>query len=117
MNEKPVRCGCGGEAVIDQTEGYDEYQVYCPKCFMQSGTYDTEAEAVKAWNLAMGASDINVGNKFAKDMNVPNKERTAKVENQESRHIYWIGDCNECQCEVDSYMNYCPNCGARLEWK
>ena len=50
---KPVRCGCGGEAIVDQTDGYDEYQVYCPKCFMSSGTFNTEAEAITAWNTAM----------------------------------------------------------------
>ena len=56
---KPVNCGCGGEAKVDQTDGYDEYQVYCPKCFMSSGTFNTEAEAIQAWNKAMGADKVS----------------------------------------------------------
>ena len=50
---KPVPCGCGGEAVVHEQE-YGEYEVYCPRCFITTDDYNTEAEAVTAWNRAMG---------------------------------------------------------------
>ena len=91
---KPVHCGCGGEARIGKIYG-DAWTVECTECGIQSGCYDTEAEAITAWNRAMGATDNIVGNKFAKDINVPNK--TAKVD--------WING-----------EPFCPMCGDRLEW-
>ena len=106
---KPVNCGCGGEAQVDQTDGYDEYKVYCPKCFMSSGTFNTEAEAVTTWNRAMRDKDINV----------PDKERTAKVKNiQTDWHddeyindrlgeMYHFGDCDNCGETVTEGQKYC----------
>ena len=55
---KPVRCGCGGEAVandyIDRLENKTEHFVHCVKCGICSADYDTKAEAIEAWNRAMG---------------------------------------------------------------
>ena len=84
MNEelKPVRCGCGGEvAVHKQLAG--EYEVYCRRCFITTDNYYTEAEAIQAWNTAMGA---NLEKEQIKGANVP--ERTAKVENK------WHWNCD-----------------------
>ena len=57
---KPVRCGCGGEAIILKADEYhqfpDTYYVSCTKCTAGVGPYDTEAEAVTAWNRAMGVT-------------------------------------------------------------
>jgi hypothetical protein len=62
---KPVRCGCGGEGKFNECDQYDTfsmlYWVSCEKCGITTETYDTEAEAITAWNKAIG-------------------ERTAKVE-------------------------------------
>ena len=52
---KPVNCGCGGCAVVHE-QVYGEYEVYCPRCFIETDDYDTEAEAIQAWNTAMGAN-------------------------------------------------------------
>ena len=62
---KPVRCGCGGEAKVESANGYDPfaekkkpnlwYGVICRKCKIQTKSYYTEAEAIQAWNKAMGA--------------------------------------------------------------
>ena len=49
---KPVKCGCGGEARIGKIYG-DAWTVECTECGIQSGCYDTEAEAITAWNTAM----------------------------------------------------------------
>ena len=35
----------------------------CQKCGICTNFYNTEAEAITAWNTAMGAKDINVPNK------------------------------------------------------
>lgn len=57
---KPVRCGCGGEAVLCESDKYDSfdftYMIYCKACGISSDVYDTEAEAITAWNRAMGGS-------------------------------------------------------------
>jgi hypothetical protein len=55
---KPVRCGCGGEPVVGHIEktSYlpkDRWYIGCPKCDICTGIYDTEAEAIEAWNRAM----------------------------------------------------------------
>lgn len=54
---KPVRCGCGGEAIVDYLIGEpsegNSYCVYCKVCEMHTSYYDTEAEAIMAWNKAM----------------------------------------------------------------
>ena len=77
-------------------DGFD-HTVYCSKCNIETQMYDTEAEAITAWNRAMGATDMNVGE----------KERTAKVSNQifNNSNPYtvgaWIGTC-ECG-ELVSY--------------
>lgn len=48
---------CGGKAYISKEDcyGYDDndYMVFCDKCGLQLGftmQYDTEAEAIEAWN-------------------------------------------------------------------
>ena len=97
---RPVRCGCGGEAyclayenTIRVTEdGYD-HSIYCSKCHIETKLYDTEAEAIEAWNKAMG-------------------ERTAKVK----KGAYDLMRC-ECGMPVSSNYDYCPKCRARLEWE
>ena len=58
---KPVRCGCGGEPVVGHIEktSYlpkDRWYIGCPKCDICTGLYDTEAEAIEAWNRAMGVT-------------------------------------------------------------
>ena len=58
---KPVRCGCGGEAkvYVYSMEGgfWHRCNVECTKCKVRTPKYDTEAEAVEAWNRAMGAEE------------------------------------------------------------
>jgi len=97
---RPVRCGCGGEAIILKADEYhqfpDTYYVSCTKCTAGVGPYDTEAEAVKAWNRAMG-------------------ERTAKVVcNGTTMGLSFC--CGNCGKPVHSEGKYCHHCGAKLEW-
>lgn len=66
---KPVRCGCGGEAIdsivisthfailCDNHENpVPEYYVLCKKCGIRTMLYQTEAGAIQAWNRAMGVT-------------------------------------------------------------
>ena len=56
---KPVKCGCGGEAKVDKHTYYralPTYGVRCHRCGQQTRQfYMNEAEAIQAWNRAMGA--------------------------------------------------------------
>ena len=118
---KPVRCWCGGEAYHDTTRGWIPmredafvvwHRVICKNCGTQTKAFYTEAEAIQAWNKAMGAKDINVPNKFATDTNVGDKERTAKV-----KEGWGLAMCESCKKRVYPNDIYCSHCGARLEWK
>lgn len=102
---KPVRCGCGGDVVVNRVnyEGFEDYEVHCANCFIRTDGYNDEAEAIQAWNKAMSAKDINVPNKnivivepFTTDMN-------------------HVGYC-KCGYLVNAEWKYCPSCSAKLEW-
>ena len=57
---KPVRCGCGGEAVIYVTHWWGKcYVCECEECGTASRPCTTETEAITAWNRAMGADKID----------------------------------------------------------
>ena len=56
MNEKPVKCGCGGEAKVETD--HDSFpinwkRVRCNECNIRTMWRHTEAEAIQAWNTAM----------------------------------------------------------------
>ena len=111
-NKEILNCGCGGEAGIDylgRFNTHDLYYVYCKNCYIQTANYGTETKAVKAWNKAMSAKDINVPNKFATDTNVGDKTAKFKQDGEFLR-------CERCNHIVDSGYKYCPECGYKLEW-
>ena len=106
LKPKPVRCGCGGEAILKHycySYGDDDqyYFVWCERCDIQTKTYPTEAEAIEAWNRAMS-------------------ERTTMVwKPAEGRPAYEKGICS-CGYVLSVLQRdfvYCPGCGAKLEWK
>ena len=99
---KPVNCGCGGKAIVNRNAP-NWTVIYCEKCGIRLNNFDTEAEAITAWNIAMGAKDINISDKatviiepFTTDMN-------------------HVGYCM-CGYLVNAEWKYCPSCGAKLEW-
>lgn len=148
---KPVRCGCGGEALISTWTGSnatvvnDCTTVYCEKCGMQTRIYRTESEAIEAWNRAMGAdrgfdewcTDCKeydhdkhccprwnrVIKNCVNEVREKYDERTAKVEKvdmpSEHNKVYKCSECGQYthRTSWSSPVNYCTNCGARLEWK
>lgn len=123
---KPVKCGCGGEAQYEAYENYNfgsyiAHIMICDKCGMRTAEWPSEAEAIEAWNRAMGIAD--------KSSTV---ERTAKVVHKQQTHIVppksttvayetetnlW-DECGNCGA-MGMYhgWKYCPSCGARLEWE
>jgi DNA-directed RNA polymerase subunit RPC12/RpoP len=111
---KPVNCGCGGEAFthILGNEIAKGYYIACDECGTKTKVFGYEAEAIEAWNRAMGADQFREGTKKI--------ERTAKVSEIATRSY-----CGECGERLDDYddicgeppIKYCPNCGARLEWE
>ena len=114
MELNPVDCGCGGEAqVFFPFTNNSVYMIECKKCGICISAYETEAEAIEAWNTAMSGKDINV----------PNKERTAKVISYDEiitvngyRYHYEEYLCNACKKKVFSCDSYCSSCGAKLDW-
>ena len=110
---KPVRCGCGGEAEVVKHEFHGaspSYGVECTNCHAESWQfYNTEAEAIEAWNRAMSGST-------EKSSTV---ERTAKVKDLDRRSetsMSWEGICTKCGAYTNHEMNYCFECGCRLIW-
>lgn len=128
---KPVRCGCGGEANVfgyDALSGDHDFYVNCTKCGICTPSKPTKAEAIEAWNRAMGtntrkllevlvhdATDTNVGDKDIEIIRIP-----IPVDTNSERNKVW--SCPVC----GQYMHrtswgrdnhYCPSCGARMEWK
>ena len=114
---------CGGEGKIIVRRGKngwrDRYSVLCDYddggCGSESGWYHYEQEAVEAWNSAMsGATDTNVGDKFAKDINVPNKGKWQRRKGSDC----W--ECSECHAVLESddivrhNYYYCYHCGADM---
>ena len=109
---KIMNCGCGGEAKVQRVRTLKSHVlvVMCTMCEIATNYYTTEAEAIQAWNKAMGAKDINVPNKFATDTNVGNKTAKFKQDGEFLR-------CGKCNHIVDSGYKYCPKCGSRLEFE
>ena len=91
------------------------HRVICKNCGTQTKAFYTEAEAVQAWNRAMsGATDTNVGDKFAKDINVPRKGKWQRRKGSDC----W--ECSECHAVLESddivrhNYYYCYHCGADM---
>ena len=108
---------CGSEAVLNHghmitATGQYLANVKCSECGIATRVVwstDSPEEAVKesieAWNKRV-VTDTNDGS----------KERTAKVRDW-SEDEFGHYRCDKCGFVLESDYVYCPNCGARLEWK
>ena len=119
------KCKCGGNAIIRQDHfsvSYGDWKIFCEKCGMQTGWTKNKEDAIEIWNRTMDASDINVGHKFDKDINVPIKEGMTKVTQIETNSVtVFLWKCNNCgqpmhKTSWSRTVNYCPSCGAKLDW-
>ena len=120
----PVRCGCGGEAKVVKHEYYmcsSTYGVTCYKCGTATNQgFDTEVEAVTAWNRAMSGSAEEKLKAFLDGMSAEMKEeRTAKVETVEKQNVFKCGECGQYfpSTSWGSPGEYCARCGAKRDWK
>lgn len=97
---EPVHCRCGGEAEIFHIapEGYEgSYCVRCTECLIQTPFFNKDKDkAIEVWNRVMD-------------------ERTAKVETYTDDQQETWSVC-ECGTDVRKGYNYCPKCGAKLDW-
>ena len=100
---------CGGEAEMLTAESMNGgylFCIMCNDCRSRGDVYDTEAEAIAAWNTR--------------------DERTCRDKNGGPLYNFLGFECTLCGTVVNDYMltitsddgyeqfNYCPNCGARV---
>ena len=114
---KPIPCGCGGEAKIDEYTYYralPTYGVRCHRCGQQTRQfYMIEAEAVQAWNRAMGSAEkSSTVERIAKVI-----EHDASVTDTDG-YKYHRSEylCGACKKKVIGGDEYCSHCGCRLDW-
>lgn len=90
---------------------YNLYWIICDKCHISTKGYNSEAEAVAAWNLAMSGRK----QKCAKKTRYP--EHTGRwmirKNDKNSDDICFV--CTECGFESELELDECPSCGARME--
>ena len=115
---------CGGEAEILTAEsmhgGYLS-GIMCNDCRSRGDVYDTEAEAIEAWNTRAETVFVT-GTTTVTDTPqityVP--ERTCYDRNASAREhgaYLFMWRCSNCDESYDTEMgklNYCPNCGAKV---
>lgn len=114
---EPVNCRCGGEAVVEKHQLYEEqiedmFIVRCIKCDIQTSPEYKKEKAIEAWNRVMGTTE--------KSSTV---ERTAKVMPDDViitvngyRYHYEEYLCGNCKKKVIGGDEYCSHCGCRLDW-
>ena len=124
---KPIRCGCGGEANVYSWKEEDDgiqsihYHAICMKCGIETNAYDTEAEAITAWNTAMngllpeGDPQKNVGVAIT---NSTEPERKKGKWQRRKDEDCW--ECSECHAVLENSdignhnYYYCYHCGADM---
>ena len=102
MTDELLPCPfCGGEA-SKRLFYKGKYRVHCNVCDANSDdVWDTEAEAIAAWNRRSVTASAVYGFKAA--------ERTCEYVGDDVS-----GGCSECRGWLDPACAYCPSCGARV---
>lgn len=97
MNELKPCPFCSGEAEVLESGHSATFYCWCDSCETRGNYYNTEAEAIEAWNSRA--------------------ERTCqRVFYKPTRVLV----CSECGCgmskQLDRYcfLYFCPNCGAKV---
>lgn len=131
----PIRCGCGGEAKIYKAYEVKLFFVACKNCQVRTTDYDSATEAIEAWNKAMGGvvtypsttpNGVYTSGCTTTNTIDPNKDfhpvRDFMVKPERTAKVFQSIDeyrCPKCfyRFETTAIPQYCPKCGARLEWE
>lgn len=111
---KAVQCRCGGEAIV-KCMTYDRikyYVVECTECGLQTPLERSENKAIEIWNESIPLLQKILKGSFSR--------QTAKIKKYlySGTSLYDIdGECSECGKYLDASWEYCPSCGAKLEWE
>lgn len=92
---------CGGEAEMLTAESMNGgylFGIMCNDCRSRGDVYDTEAEAIAAWNSRAERTCECIA-EYAKS---PIDGKTIVLHR-----------CSSCHELMRPHMNYCPNCGRR----
>ncbi len=115
MTEKPVMCGCGGEAKYSHDKSsselcgmYERFYLTCDKCGAMVGA-DTIDELVRKWNTAMSGNRVRLHNVIFEDEREPVKPF------RDANPKRWR--CGNCGSAVKKPWAYCQKCGVKIEWK
>lgn len=111
--QKLLECPfCGGEAKVNKWEG--GFKVLCQKVFCAVlGPFNTEAEAIEAWNTRTNKAVYEDGNlcRIVTDTDTYKPERTCKP--VETDGIMRCPDC-DYPLGIMSVPAYCAGCGAKV---
>lgn len=108
MIKKLKKCPfCGKIAIIKKTSDHftrKKYFIYCSKCKGRTKYYNTENEAIKAWNHRISPKSEVIEH----IMTITDTDR-----NKYSRSEYL---CGACKKKVLAEDEYCSHCGEQLDW-
>ena len=104
MSELKLCPFCGGEAEMLTAESMNGgylFGIMCNDCRSRGDVYDTEAEAIEAWNTRAERTchrvDVN-GYSFRFECSL----------------CGYVAIVQNCETRLDELPNYCPNCGAKV---
>lgn len=122
MSDKLKPCPfCGGQGDYYYIMTMRKHWIGCHNCNCATDGYDTEEEAIEAWNtraeLTFPDEVQEAQHNLCELERITGKtwkpERTCKYES--TNRCTWV--CTSCGREVDVLhygYNYCPNCGAKV---
>lgn len=115
---RPIKCGCGGEAHPVITILYDTptlYRMLCSGCGISTSVFDSEEEAVNAWNKAMSGKDPNILTKSkSKAKAIEHKVSIIADDGLKYDRSEYL--CSNCKKKIFGDDDYCANCGCELDW-
>lgn len=116
MSTKLLPCPfCGGKAEICEVGDKSDFYFRCSRCCLSNLVlYDTEKEAIEAWNKRVYPKDV----KEAINKQVPMKPEVVKDALDQTRFF-----CGKCGGQVDDVASieltgkFCCLCGQKIDWK